>query len=136
MYRFPICPYRYTEFPIYQSFYPLPGNYAQNYYRGGKSNSNCDSNNAAKSSSGGRRAASGYGDRSGYKPIGGNNNYRVASSRVKGNFPGSKGVTCHFCFRLKHFAKNFRQIISKGPAILVADIEARLYNEDYFYELG
>ncbi len=24
LYRFPICPYRYTEFPIYQSFYPLP----------------------------------------------------------------------------------------------------------------
>ncbi len=24
MYRFPICPYGYTEFPIYQSFYPLP----------------------------------------------------------------------------------------------------------------
>ncbi len=24
LYRFSICPYRYTEFPIYQSFYPLP----------------------------------------------------------------------------------------------------------------
>jgi hypothetical protein len=93
--------------------------------RGGQYHSNSNTNNACNFPSG-ISTTSGYSDRGGYTPNRVNNNSRGTSSRGKGNFPSSKGVTQQYCLKLNHYAKDCRERISKGNTTPVVDIEVGL----------